>query len=99
MHTRTLLRACKLQLPPSARLTAQLKAVTSTPLPGGGIRITSPRRAGQGHGDIVSALVLGAWHASSRRWRSSGEKPRALPPRVTSFDDASLDLVDAPRGS
>ena len=34
------------------------------PVPGGGWKISSPRRSGQGHGDIVSALVLGV-HAAN----------------------------------
>ncbi|HSY20681.1 MAG TPA: hypothetical protein VK841_01120 [Polyangiaceae bacterium] len=63
MHVRSLLRTGKLKIPAVPRLIAQLRAVTSTPLPGGGTRITSPRRMGQAHGDIVSALVLACWAA------------------------------------
>jgi hypothetical protein len=62
MHTRGLLRSGQLRISSAPKLVAQLRAVTSTPLPGGrGSRITSPRRAGSGHGDIVSALVLANW--------------------------------------
>jgi hypothetical protein len=63
MLTRSLLNSGKLQLPPSPRLIGQLKAVTVKPMAGGIVKITSPRRAGQGHGDIVSALVLAVWAA------------------------------------
>lgn len=63
MHVRGLLRTGKLRLPPVPRLVAQLRAVTSTPMSGGGTKITSPRRMGQAHGDIVSALVLACWAA------------------------------------
>lgn len=45
------------------RLEAQLRAVVAKPLPGGGYRIHSPRRAGS-HGDLVSALALAVWKAS-----------------------------------
>ncbi len=61
MFVRGLLRTGKLKIPAVPRLTAQLRAVTSTPLPGGGTKISSPRRMGAGHGDIVSALVLACW--------------------------------------
>ena len=61
MFVRGLLREGALKCAASPRLAAQLRAVTTTPLPGGGVRITSPPRAGAGHGDVVSALVLGCW--------------------------------------
>jgi hypothetical protein len=63
MFVRGLLRAGKLKIPAVPRLIAQLRAVTSHPQPGGGTKITSPRRMGQAHGDVVSALVLACWHA------------------------------------
>ena len=63
MFVRNLLRTGKLKIPNVPRLIAQLRAVTATPLPGGGTKITSPRRMGAGHGDIVSALVLACWAA------------------------------------
>jgi hypothetical protein len=63
MFVRGLLRTSKLKIPAVPRLIAQLRAVTATPLPGGLTRITSPRRVGQAHGDIVSALVLACWSA------------------------------------
>jgi hypothetical protein len=73
MHVRSLLRTGKLRIPAVPRLIAQLRAVTSTPLPGGGVRITSPRRMGHGHGDIVSALVLACWagRAAAVPWLSA----------------------------
>jgi hypothetical protein len=61
LHTRGLLRAGQLRLPNAPKLIAQLRAVTATPLPQKGTKITSPRRAGSGHGDIVSALTLSCW--------------------------------------
>lgn len=64
MNFRAALRAGKLRLPNDPRLLAQLRAVTATPTSGGGTRITSPRRAGGAHGDVVSALVLAVWRAS-----------------------------------
>ena len=63
MFLRALLRTGKLKIPAVPRLIAQLRAVTLVHQTGGGTKITSPRRMGQGHGDIVSALVLGCWAA------------------------------------
>ena len=68
-------------LPRHPRLLAQLRAVTVRPLAGGLWRVSSPRRVGQAHGDLVAATVLGV-HAASvassasvdvdrvRNWRS-----------------------------
>jgi hypothetical protein len=55
------------------RLVGQLRNVTSKAQPGGGLSITSPRRAGA-HGDLLSALVLAFWQArngagSVPQWR------------------------------
>jgi len=41
-----------------SRLVAQAKLVTSKAAPGGGLSIKIPRKAGLGHGDLVSAWVL-----------------------------------------
>jgi len=82
LFLRGLLRAGKLRLPDSPRLLAQLRAVTSTPLPGGGTRISSPRRAGGGgHGDIVSAVVLAVWAA--REGLSARYQQAAFDAKVT----------------
>lgn len=61
LYVRELLNAGKLVLPNNARLLAQLKAIVAKPMPGGGLAISSPRRAGAGHGDLVSAFVLAVW--------------------------------------
>ncbi len=82
MHVRGLLRGRQLRIPNAPRLIAQLRAVTATPLPGGKTRITSPRRAGSGHGDVVSALVLACWavrvdaelSANRQAWRAKAER-------------------------
>jgi hypothetical protein len=63
MFLRGLFRAGKMKIPAIPRLVAQLKAVTQTPVDRGRWKITSPRRAGQGHGDLVSALVAATWAA------------------------------------
>ena len=65
MLVRAILREGKLRIPLSPRLVAQMKAVSSKPMPGGWTKITSPRRAGGGHGDVVSALVLAVWAVRS----------------------------------
>ena len=48
------------------KLIRQLKEITSTPLPGGGVAIRSPRNQG-GHGDLASAFVLALYEASQRQ--------------------------------
>jgi hypothetical protein len=50
----------------------------SKPTPGGGLSITSPRRAGTGHGDLVSALVLALY----QRGGHEVEAPPAQPGSV-----------------
>jgi hypothetical protein len=80
MFIRAVMRSGKLRIPPMPRLVAQLKAVVSSPLPGGGTRISSPRRAGQGHGDIVSALVLGVWRARAAKRNAPMRTPRGENP-------------------
>jgi hypothetical protein len=97
MHVRSLLRTGKLKIPAAPRLVAQLRAVTSTPLPGGGTRITSPRRMGAGHGDIVSALVLACWAARSVTppWVRAmsvieNRGGRIFPSAPTTWDDVSV---------
>jgi hypothetical protein len=64
MFVRGLLRAGQLKLPNAPRLLAQMRAVVAVPMSGGGTRISSPRRAGGGHGDTVSALVLACWNVA-----------------------------------
>jgi hypothetical protein len=61
-------REGRVRIPNHPRLIAQLRSVVAKPLPGGGLKIDTPRRAGQGHGDIASALVLA---------HSSGNTPGA----------------------
>ena len=45
-------------------LQRQMKEVTSKPTPGGGLSISSPHKPGGGHGDVLSAVVLGLWQQS-----------------------------------
>ena len=65
----------RFRMPDHPRLAAQLRSVVARPKPGGGFTISSPRRAGGGHGDLVSALVL-AVHAVDEGSRA-GELARA----------------------
>lgn len=75
-----------LELPPNARLRAQLRAVVARPMPGGGTQIYSPKTADGSHGDLVSALARAVWKATARnssvslagtdRYRASLPKPR-----------------------
>lgn len=54
-----------------ARLRTQLRGIISKPVPGGALRIMSPRRAG--HGDLVSALVLAVYQAQQARRSAAGD--------------------------
>jgi hypothetical protein len=63
MALRAIVRSGQLQIPRMPRLISQLKAVTVTPIDRGRSKISSPRRTGGGHGDLVSALVLAVWAA------------------------------------
>ena len=62
--TRRLMKEGKVRLPDHARLKAQLRSVTVSPLPAGGYKVKVPRRIGLAHGDLVSALVLAIWQAA-----------------------------------
>ncbi len=79
MFLRSLLRECRITYPASPRLKAQLRAVTTTPLAGGLVRISSPRRAGSGHGDIVSALVCACWNLQNGGFGDYAGMMRDLP--------------------
>lgn len=61
IRTRVLLNGGRLDLPNHARLKLQMKQVMQRPTPNGSLAIILPRKAGTGHCDIVSALVLAAW--------------------------------------
>ena len=54
----------RMLLPNDKRLIDGLKSIVGKAQPGGTMAITAPRRAGSGHADAVSALVL-AHHAMS----------------------------------
>lgn len=61
---RKLFHQGKVEIPNHPRLVRQLRDVMVKPRSGGGISITSPRKADGSHGDLVSALVLALWQAS-----------------------------------
>lgn len=63
VRLRSLMQEGRIRLPDNARLRAQLINVQARPLAGGAMSIVSPRVAGGGHGDLVSALVCAVWRA------------------------------------
>lgn len=85
--TKKLLHEGRLLLPDNKRLKAQLQSVVSRPLPGGGFSISSPRKKGGGHGDLVSALVLAVWAAARARTPGGKKPPR---PPVHRFDETPI---------
>jgi hypothetical protein len=64
VRTRVLLNDGRLDLPDHARLKLQMKQVMQRPTPNGSLSIILPRKAGAGHCDDVSALVLAAWQST-----------------------------------
>ena len=63
-RVRTVLHEERCKIPDVAlgrRLIAQAKLVVSKAAPGGTISIRTPRRAGMGHGDLVSGWTLAVW--------------------------------------
>lgn len=100
LRARELLHTSRLRLPKHDRLISQLRSVVSQPLPGGGLKISIPRRGtGSGHGDLVSALVAALWQGkyatvaraagvatSAPRWtRFGGGDVSATPTIATTF--------------
>jgi hypothetical protein len=59
-YLRELLHGGELRLPPSGPLRDELRAIVQRHVPGGGVKIESPRRAGS-HGDAASALAAATW--------------------------------------
>lgn len=71
---RRLLHEGRLALPNHPRFLRQLRDIVSKPQPGGGLSVTSPRKTGGGHGDLVSAAVAAVWALAG----TSGEEPTTL---------------------
>jgi hypothetical protein len=90
MQLRAILRSGNLRIPRMPRLVVQLKAVTVTPMAGGRSKISSPRRAGQGHGDLVSALVLAVWRAQRETKAHDAPPLRVGPPTITHVHGGTL---------
>ncbi len=64
MHALQLFKEGLVRIPAGhTRLLKQLREVCSRPMPGGALKIWSPRRGG--HGDLVSALVLALWSVNN----------------------------------
>lgn len=71
----------RVRIPNHARLIAQLRACSVKPQPGGGYRITNPRRSGS-HGDLLSSVVLAHYAATAAATRASA--PRQIAPMPSS---------------
>lgn len=66
-------------LPRNKRFVNQLKMVRGIPTQGGGISIRSPRKKGLGHGDLVSAWVLGVNDLAYARLPAAARPARGTP--------------------
>jgi hypothetical protein len=80
---RTLMTEGKLVLPNDARLIAQIRRVTSRPMPGGRVMIVLPRQ-GSAHGDLLMAVVLACVQVPLV------EVEKAPVGHVFAFDDMSM---------
>lgn len=72
-RARAVLHEGRCILPEHPRLLSQLRAVVSKPTPGGGLSISTPRKAGGGHGDIASAWVLAVHALATARIKPAEE--------------------------
>jgi hypothetical protein len=72
MYLRACFRAGKMRIPNNARLLTQLRAVTMVPMPGGKVKIVSPRRAGQGHGDTFPVSCSRCGKRAARSGQRAG---------------------------
>ncbi len=70
---RKLFHEGKIELPDHPRLLRQLRDVVAKPQPGGGLQISSPKRADGSHGDLVSALVAALWQAAQAPLTLAGQ--------------------------
>lgn len=62
---RTIIHEGRVKAPPHPRLRAQLRAVVSRPMPGGGTQILLPKARDGSHGDLASAFVRALWRAQA----------------------------------
>lgn len=76
-RARAVLHEGRCVLPDHPRLLSQLRSVVSRPTSGGGLSISSPRKVGGGHGDLVSAWVLAVHHLACARVEPVKELPPA----------------------
>lgn len=74
-RARAVLHEGRCILPDHPRLISQMRSVVSKPTPGGGLSISSPRKPGGGHGDLVSAWVLAVHHLATARVEPEKERP------------------------
>lgn len=94
VRARALMREGRVRLPRHDRLLRQLREVTAKPVSGGGLSVTSPRGPG-GHGDLVSALVLGLWQEHGG---IEVEAPRADLAAVDDIERRSIERMEARLG-
>jgi hypothetical protein len=82
IFARKALHEGRVELPKHPRFARQLRDVVSKPQPGGGLSITSPKKADGSHGDLVSAWVLAVWTAGhAQPVRVADPDPIPVPPR------------------
>jgi hypothetical protein len=100
MFFRAQLRAGKAKLPNAPRLIAQLRVIVGTPMPGGLIRISSPRRTGAqgGHGDIASAVVLAFWAARRGELADEADRVEKISP-IHEYVSPAADFVGTMTGN
>jgi hypothetical protein len=76
LHLRKMIHEHRVRLPSHPRLLAQLRSIIAKPMAQERWSYMIPRRRGQGHGDLVSALILALW--AVRGGAQSDEKRAAV---------------------
>lgn len=77
VRTKSALQDGRCIIPDNPQFIGQAASITSRPTSGGRLQIRSPRRAGFGHSDTVSAWTLAVHHLS---YSSPSVKPKKLKP-------------------
>lgn len=79
---------------PRGKIPTQLKTVIARPSPGGGISIKVPRRAGSGHGDLISAWVLAVYHLAYEKLEKKKAKPLEGAARIAAENEKMAQHYD-----
>jgi hypothetical protein len=92
LRTKAMLDDGRISIPNNSRMITQACSITAKPTSGGLLTIRAPRRAGFGHGDIVSSWVLAVHHLSYSRIVDKLTRPIQGEPGYTEWFTKQLEL-------